>query len=58
MRFNDQFRAVIDGQLDVDFVDIAEGGMLASIEAADLQIDLALHERLMIGVSRDNPLPS
>jgi DNA-binding transcriptional LysR family regulator len=58
MRSNEQYMAVINGEIDVGFVDIAVGGMLNSIETADLDIDLALHERLVLCVAPNHPFAS
>jgi DNA-binding transcriptional LysR family regulator len=56
MRSNDQFLAVINGEIDVGFVDIAVGSMAGAHESSDLSISLALHERLIACVSKGHPL--
>ncbi|HKX23544.1 MAG TPA: LysR substrate-binding domain-containing protein [Rhizorhapis sp.] len=56
MRSNEQYMAVINGEIDVGFVDIAVGSMASAIEAADLSIAHAFRERLILCVAKDHPL--
>lgn len=54
LRSDEQYMAVIRGEIDVGFVDMALGNL--DIPVTDLNIELALHERLMLCVSPKHPL--
>jgi DNA-binding transcriptional LysR family regulator len=51
-----QYLAVIDGELDVGFVDISTGSLVNTLDATVLDITHALHERLVLCVAREHPL--
>lgn len=56
MRSNEQYAAVMNGDIDVGLVDIAIGSMVPSSGTSELNIDRALHEQLMLVVAKDHPL--
>ncbi|MBB5686344.1 LysR substrate-binding domain-containing protein [Sphingobium boeckii] len=56
MQSNAQYMAVINGEVDVGFVDIAVGSMGNVFEATELNVTLALHERLVLCVGATHAL--
>lgn len=56
MRSHEQYLAVMNGDIDVGLVDIEMGSMASPANAVELNVDRALHEPLVLCVSRDHPL--
>ncbi|HKY81723.1 MAG TPA: LysR substrate-binding domain-containing protein [Sphingobium sp.] len=56
MNSNEQYMAVINGEIDVGFVDIAVGKMVNSVETRKLAAVTALREKLILCVSHGHPL--
>ncbi|PZU10784.1 LysR substrate-binding domain-containing protein [Sphingomonas sp.] len=55
-RSDEQYMAVISGQLDIGFVDLSLGEALATSDTVALDVRPALHERLVLCVAPDHPL--
>lgn len=56
MQSPSQYMAVINGEIDVGFVDIAAASMVNTLDTALLDISLALHEPLVACVNRNHAL--
>lgn len=56
MQSNAQYMSVINGEIDVGFVDIAAASMMNTLEATELNVSLALHEPLVLCVAANHPL--